>query len=262
MIEPARPPAEPDLAARLAADLDGAFEELVVTHQDRLYAFLLGMTRDGGQAEDLTQETFWKAYRALRRYPATRVAELRLGPWLRRIALNTQRNAVRGKRVGLALVPDPPQQADPSPEGNPEALALRRREEEGLLRALRRYPASRVAELRLGPWLRRIALNTQRNAVRGRRLGQALVPDPPQQPDPSPEGDPEALAFRRREQEGLLRALGTVSASQRAAILLRHAEDLPVEEVATILRLPEGTVKSHVHRGLARLRRALEEEEA
>jgi len=190
MIEPARPPAEPDLAARLAADLDGAFEELVVTHQDRLYAFLLGMTRDGGQAEDLTQETFLKAYRALNRYPAARVAELRLGPWLRRIALNTQRNAVRGRRVGLALVPDPPQQADPSPEGDPEALAL-----------------------------------------------------------------------RRREQEGLLRALGTVSASQRAAILLRHAEDLPVEEVAAILRLPEGTVKSHVHRGLARLRRALEEEE-
>lgn len=191
MTEPARPPAEVDLAARLAADLDEAFEELVVTHQNRLYAFLLGMTRDGGQAEDLAQETFWKAYRALRRYPAARVAELRLGPWLRRIALNTQRNAVRGGRVG-----------------------------------------------------------------------QTLVPDPPQRPDPSPERDPEVLTLRRGEQERLLRALATVSSPARAAILLHHAEDLPVDEVAEILRLPEGTVKSHVHRGLARLRRALDEEEA
>ncbi len=191
MMEVPRPPAEADLAARLAVDLEGAFEELVVTHQDRVYAFLLGMTRDGGQAEDLAQETFWKAYRALRRYPAARVAELRVGPWLRRIALNTQRNAVRPRRVGLALVPDPPQQADPGVDGNPEAHTLRRGEQERLLRALARVP---------GP--------------------------------------------------------------ARAAILLHHAEDLPVEEVADILRLPAGTVKSHVHRGLARLRRALDEEDA
>jgi RNA polymerase sigma-70 factor (ECF subfamily) len=191
MMEPARPPAEADLAARLAADLEGTFEELVVTHQDRVYAFLLGMTRDGGQAEDLAQETFWKAYRALGR-----------------------------------------------------------------------YPSARVAELRVGPWLRRIALNTQRNAVRGRRVGQALVPDPPQQADPNPAGDPEAQTLRRGEQERLLRALAAVSPPARAAILLHHAEDLPVEEVAEVLHLPEGTVKSHVHRGLARLRRALDEEEA
>lgn len=190
MMEPARPRSEADLAARLAVDLEAAFEELVVTHQDRVYAFLLGMTRDGGQAEDLAQETFWKAYRALRG-----------------------------------------------------------------------YPAARVAELRVGAWLRRIALNTQRNAVRGRRVGQSLVPDPPQQADPNPEGDPEAQALRHREEERLLRALATVSAPARAAILLHHAEDLPVDEVAEILRIPEGTVKSHVHRGLARLRRALDEEE-
>jgi RNA polymerase sigma factor (sigma-70 family) len=189
MTEPARPPAEVDLAGRLAADLEATFEELVVTHQDRVYAFLLGMTRDGGQAEDLAQETFWKAYRALRG-----------------------------------------------------------------------YPPSRVAELRVGPWLRRIALNTLRNAVRGRRAVQALVPDPPQQSDPSPDGDPEAQALRHREQERLLRALATVSPPARAAILLHHAEDLPLGEVAEILRLPEGTVKSHVHRGLIRLRRALDEE--
>ncbi len=90
---------------------------------------------------------------------------------------------------------------------------------------------------------------------------QALVPDPPQQSDPSPDGDPEFQALRHREQERLLRALATVSPPARAAILLHHAEDLPVEEVAEILRLPEGTVKSHVHRGLTRLRRALDEEE-
>ncbi len=187
---PARPAAEVALATRLAADLDSSFEELVVTHQDRLYAFLLGMTGDGGQAEDLAQDTLWKAYRALRRYPAARVAELRLGPWLRRIALNTLRNAVRGRHREQVVAADPPPSADPTPDRNPEVVTL-----------------------------------------------------------------------RREEQEQLLRALAGIAGPARAAILLRHAEDRPVEEVAAILRLPEGTVKSHVHRGLARLRRVLQEEE-
>lgn len=191
MIEPMRPSREVELAARLAGDLDGAFEELVASQQDRLYAFLLGMTGDGAEAEDLAQETFLKAYRALRRYPAGRVAELRVGPWLRRIALNAQRNAVRRRR---GAIPAPVPDAEPA--------------------------------------------------------------------DPGGEGDPQVLSLRRTEQERLLRALAALAPPVRAAILLRHAEDLPVDEVAAILRLPEGTVKSHVHRGLGRLRRSLEEEES
>ena len=41
---------------------------------------------------------------------------------------------------------------------------------------------------------------------------------------------------------------------QRAVLVLRYYEDLPEAEVARLLGLPLGTVKSLAHRGLARLR--------
>jgi hypothetical protein len=52
-------------------------------------------------------------------------------------------------------------------------------------------------------------------------------------------------------------ALRTLPARQRAAVVLRFLEDLPVVEVARALDCSEGTVKSHTSRGLTRLRRAL-----
>lgn len=49
-------------------------------------------------------------------------------------------------------------------------------------------------------------------------------------------------------------ALARLPSGQRAALVLRFYEDLPVREVAELLGVREGTVKSLVHRGLARLR--------
>jgi len=52
----------------------------------------------------------------------------------------------------------------------------------------------------------------------------------------------------------LWQALGRLPARQRAAIVLRYYLDLSEAEVARQLGVPVGTVKSLVHRGLARLR--------
>jgi RNA polymerase sigma-70 factor (sigma-E family) len=52
----------------------------------------------------------------------------------------------------------------------------------------------------------------------------------------------------------LWQALRQLAARQRAAIVPRYYLDLPEAEVARLLGLPVGTVKSLVHRGLARLR--------
>jgi RNA polymerase sigma-70 factor (sigma-E family) len=49
-------------------------------------------------------------------------------------------------------------------------------------------------------------------------------------------------------------AVRRLPARQRAVLVLRYHEDLPEAEVARLLRLPLGTVKSLTHRGLARLR--------
>ena len=86
---------DPGLAGRLARDLEGHFEQLVRTYQDRLYGFALRLTRSREEAEECTQDTFMRAYRALERYPLQRRRELRLRPWLYQIALNVVRNRVR-----------------------------------------------------------------------------------------------------------------------------------------------------------------------
>jgi RNA polymerase sigma factor (sigma-70 family) len=46
-------------------------------------------------------------------------------------------------------------------------------------------------------------------------------------------------------------------ASQRAVVVLRFYEDLPLTDIARMLDRPEGTVRSDLHRALARLRRTL-----
>jgi RNA polymerase sigma-70 factor (sigma-E family) len=56
----------------------------------------------------------------------------------------------------------------------------------------------------------------------------------------------------------LVQALGTLSKQQRAAVVLRYLDELPIPEVAEILGCSEGAVKSHTARGLAKLRVVLD----
>ena len=55
-------------------------------------------------------------------------------------------------------------------------------------------------------------------------------------------------------------ALSTLPLEQRAVVVLHHALDLPVEEVALVLEIPVGTVKSRLSRGRAALAAVLTEE--
>jgi RNA polymerase sigma factor (sigma-70 family) len=87
-----------DLAHRLAADLDGAFPDLVRALQDPVFSGVLRLTRDRADAEEITQEAFVRAYGALERYPAEQVRGLALRPWLWTIALNLCRNRARSRR--------------------------------------------------------------------------------------------------------------------------------------------------------------------
>lgn len=60
----------------------------------------------------------------------------------------------------------------------------------------------------------------------------------------------------------LVQALAELPPRQRAAVVLRHVEDLAEREVATIMGCSVGTVKSQTHAGLARLRVLLPDREA
>ncbi len=63
----------------------------------------------------------------------------------------------------------------------------------------------------------------------------------------------------RQEVMALLRHIEVLPAKQRAALVLRYGHDLPVPEVAALLGVELATAKTHLVRGLARLRDLMEE---
>ncbi|MFG1709120.1 RNA polymerase sigma factor [Nonomuraea sp. M3C6] len=121
-------------------------------------------------------------------------------------------------------------------------------------RALAGYDRDRIAALQPRAWLMTILMNIWRNCARAK----SRKPPPELQDQPvdgaDPGADVEAAAVRRETGDELAELLGLLPAEQRAAVVLRHVVDLPVSEIAAVLKIPQGTVKSHVSRGLKRLR--------
>lgn len=127
-----------DLPARLAADLDEAFGDLVRTHQDLVFGVALRVMGNGSSAEDVAQEAFVRAYRALKRYPRKRVEEIRARPWLAQITVNLARNHIRARRLHAEL--DGIAEQVPSKEDGPVRLAERRDDQRMWARLLAGLP--------------------------------------------------------------------------------------------------------------------------
>jgi len=73
-------------------------------------------------------------------------------------------------------------------------------------------------------------------------------------PQPSPHQHAAAREIERMVQQ----ALTKISPELREAVILRDLQDLDYKEIAQVLRIPEGTVKSRISRGRAELARLLE----
>jgi RNA polymerase sigma-70 factor (ECF subfamily) len=126
------------LAEALARDLDGSFEAVVREYQDRLYSFALRLTGRPEDAEDVAQDAFVRAYRALQSYGADRVRALALKAWLYRITLNVARNRFRGKR--RVFVPLEDWDASDDPTDRPDAKAEKRRQRADLATLVANLP--------------------------------------------------------------------------------------------------------------------------
>ncbi|WP_232661740.1 RNA polymerase sigma factor [Pseudonocardia sp. TRM90224] len=124
-------------------------------------------------------------------------------------------------------------------------------------RALRGYDAQRVMALRVRPWLLTILRNTARNAARDASRRPAPPPGFETAEEPSAQPSVEEQAEHGEAQRVLGAALRQLPDVQRLAVTLRHVVDLPISEVAEVLGCPEGTAKSHISRGLQRLRSVL-----
>ena len=112
---------------------------------------------------------------------------------------------------------------------------------EAFSRALVRWPRVRGLDYR-DAWVLRVTANVAIDMLRRRRA----VPDSRAQVD-----DPQGSTVERL---WLLNALGKLPDRQRDVLLLRYFGDLADDDIAQCLSMANGTVKSHVHRGLVRLR--------
>lgn len=115
-------------------------------------------------------------------------------------------------------------------------------------------------------WLLTIARRLWINHLRrsGRLYGPARRPmdlSPATEQIASSAPGPAEQASRNDDQAllhgQLAQALQEISESQRTAVLLFHQQELTLEEAAKVMKMPIGTIKSHLHRGRAALRRLL-----
>ncbi len=106
---------------------------------------------------------------------------------------------------------------------------------------------------RMDAWFDRIVVNECRARLR-RRMIRSLSVDPAEQPGPDPFG---AVL----DEDVLNRALATLDADHRIAVVLRYIADLSPAEIAARMDTREGTVKSRLHYALRRMRAILEDAE-
>lgn len=140
------------------------------------------------------------------------------------------------------------------------ALAVTRRHEdaedavqESFVAALERLDACRNPE-RFGGWLLTIVRNRSRNVLRRERIrtSETLAPGLAGT-GPGPDRETERSELRERLDE----ALEGLTEVQREVVLLHDLEGWKHREIADMLGLPSGTVRSHLHHARRRLRERL-----
>lgn len=126
-------------------------------------------------------------------------------------------------------------------------------------------------EAKFSTWLLRIAANHAKNRIK--YLSRRAKPGALAAIDDAPDGDPDQaqgelpqghmvppdLAFENAERDGLIQqAIAALEEDHRLLLILRDIEELPYDEIAEITGLPEGTVKSRLHRARHALRIIIE----
>jgi len=191
---------EIDLFRRAQSGDRGAFGQIVLHFQDRLYNAVLRLVGDAEEARELTQETFAKALEKIESFRGES------GPytWLFRIAANLAISQLRKVQRHRTFSLD---------AGGPNGSRSARRDDDQASSLLDRVAMSR---------------------------GTSESPD-------------EVVERRERDQQ-VVAALGRLDAEYRAVLVMRDVEGFDYQQMADVLGLPLGTLKSRLFRARLALR--------
>ena len=111
-------------------------------------------------------------------------------------------------------------------------------------------------EKKFSTWLFTVASNLCRNRLRYRRYHPVIAP-----PDHVNGGnDPAHIVASEDRVNAVREAIDRLSTSYRAPLVLRYYNELSYKEIAEVLSLPEGTVKTRIHRGKLLLKQDMEKD--
>jgi RNA polymerase sigma-70 factor (ECF subfamily) len=125
-------------------------------------------------------------------------------------------------------------------------------------------------DFKFSSWLFKIANNLTIDHLRRRRVDTISIEGAPDAVTaesakatsitiPSADQSPLAELESRELGQAIERAIAKLRPEYRACIMLRHVEDRSYEEIAEIVKLPLGTVKTYIHRARQELRTSLDE---
>ena len=118
-----------------------AFDQLVRTHQDRVYRTVLHMVRDPDDAWDIAQDVFVRAFEKLSEFRG----EAQVSTWLYRIAVNLALNHLRTARLRRFLRLDDAQHALPATAPLPSEIMERTELQQLIDRAIETLPPKQKA---------------------------------------------------------------------------------------------------------------------
>jgi RNA polymerase sigma factor (sigma-70 family) len=103
-------------------------------------------------------------------------------------------------------------------------------------------------------YLRRAVVNRSRSVLRRRGVARAFLRDHAGKHAGEPVAEPaDGPALRDAARASMLAAIATLPRRQREVVVLHYYEDLPVAQIAALLRVSPGVVSSALHRAHSRL---------
>jgi len=128
--------------------------------------------------------------------------------------------------------------------------------QEAFLR-LYRFAGRVDPERPLEPWLYRVTTNLAYTAVKRRHKWLRPLEEITEWIAGSKKSSPQTLAEMDEEAQRVQQAIASLPLNQRVVVVLYYINDLSLQEIADILGIPEGTVKSRLHYGRLALRKQL-----